>query len=449
MGLAFIDVVPGNKVSMDKFVIRGGSPLLGTIPVSGAKNAALPAMAAALLTDEPVILENIPHVRDIETTRKLLAAMGAEVELGYGRAQHRTTISCRNLASPEASYELVKTMRASTLVLGPLVARCGRARVSLPGGCAIGARPIDLHIKGLERLGARIKQEHGYVEATAKRLKGAEIVFDKITVTGTEDLLMAAALAEGETLMLNCAREPEVADLAALLNKMGARIEGAGTATIQIKGVDKLHGAKHRIIPDRIEAATFIVAGAITGGDLNVSGCDPHHLGALLQKLSEVGVKTAHTKDSVRVMGDNPLKAADMITEEYPGFPTDVQAQYMALATQADGTSIITENIFENRFMHALEMVRMGANIKIEGSRAIIRGKAALSGAAVLASDLRASASLVIAALVADGETIIDRVYHIDRGYENIEEKLRAVGAQIRRIGEILPKKAVAPAAHA
>jgi UDP-N-acetylglucosamine 1-carboxyvinyltransferase len=434
---------------MDKFVIRGGTPLLGTVRVSGAKNAALPCIAAALLTDEPVILENIPQVRDIETTRRLLTAMGAEVELGYGRAHHRTTIHCKNLATPEASYELVKTMRASTLVLGPLVARCGRARVSLPGGCAIGARPIDLHIKGLEQLGATIVQDHGYVEASAKRLKGAEIVFDKITVTGTEDLLMAAALAEGETIFQNCAREPEVADLAALLNKMGARIEGAGTATIRIHGVEKLHGAKHRIIPDRIEAATFIIAGALTGGDINVSGCDPSHLGALLQKLKEVGVKTAQSAESVRVMGDNPLQAADMITEEYPGFPTDVQAQYMALVTQAEGTSVITENIFENRFMHAQELVRMGANIKIEGRRAIIRGKAQLSGAAVLASDLRASASLVLAALVADGETIIDRVYHIDRGYENIEEKLRGVGAQIRRIGEILPKKAAAPLARA
>jgi len=433
---------------MDKFVIRGGNPLLGTIRVSGAKNAALPAMAAALLTEEPVILENIPQVRDIETTRKLLAAMGAEVELGYGRAQHRTTISCRNLTSPEASYELVKTMRASTLVLGPLVARCGRARVSLPGGCAIGVRGIDLHIKGLETLGATITQDHGYVEATAKRLRGAEIHFDKITVTGTEDLLMAATLADGETVMQNCAREPEVADLADLLNKMGARIEGAGTSTIRVKGVEKLHGARHRIIPDRIEAATFIIAGALTGGDLNVSGCDPHHLRALLDKLKEVGVKTTHNGDSVRVMGDNPPTAADMITEEYPGFPTDVQAQYMTLATQADGASIITENIFENRFMHAQELVRMGANTKIEGRRAVVRGKTPLSAAAVLASDLRASASLVLAALVADGETIIDRVYHIDRGYEHIEEKLRGVGAQIRRIGEILPKKAAAPAAR-
>jgi len=434
---------------MDKLVIRGGNPLLGTIRVSGAKNAALPAMAAALLTEEPVVLENIPQVRDIETTRKLLAAMGADVELGYGRAQHRTTISCRNLASPEASYELVKTMRASTLVLGPLVARCGRARVSLPGGCAIGARPIDLHIKGLERLGAQITQEHGYVEASAKRLRGAEIVFDKITVTGTEDLLMAAALAEGETIMQNCAREPEVADLADLLNKMGARIEGAGTPTIRIQGVERLHGARHRIIPDRIEAGTFIVAGALTGGDLNVVGCDPNHLTAVLQKLAETGVKIAHNQDTIRVVGHGDLKAADMVTEEYPGFPTDMQAQYMALATQAQGTSVITENIFENRFMHAQELVRMGANLKIEGRRAIVRGRTELSAAAVLASDLRASASLVIAALVADGETIIDRVYHIDRGYEHIEEKLRGVGAQIRRIGEMLPKRVAAPVVRA
>ena len=431
---------------MDKFVIRGGNPLLGTIRVSGAKNAALPCMAAALLTAEPVILESIPQVRDIETTRKLLAAMGAEVELGYGRAQHRTTICCRNLATPEASYELVKTMRASTLVLGPLVARCGRARVSLPGGCAIGARPIDLHIKGLERLGAKIVQDHGYVEASAERLRGAEIVFDKITVTGTEDLLMAATLAEGETVMQNCAREPEVADLADLLNRMGARIEGAGTATIRVKGVARLHGAKHRIIPDRIEAATFIIAGALTGGDINIAGCDPRHLGAVLQKLNEAGVKTTHTADSVRVMGDNPFRAADMVTEEFPGFPTDVQAQYMALATQAEGTSIISENIFENRFMHAQELVRMGANIRVEGRRAVVRGGTPLSGAAVQCSDLRASASLVIAALVAQGETILDRVYHIDRGYERIEEKLSAVGAQIKRIGEMLPQRTQAPA---
>jgi UDP-N-acetylglucosamine 1-carboxyvinyltransferase len=432
---------------MDKFVIRGGNPLIGNIRVSGAKNAALPAMAAALLTDEPVILENIPDVRDIQTERRLLESMGAEVELGYGRAHHRTTICARALGRPEAAYELVKTMRASTLVLGPLVARCGVARVSLPGGCAIGARPIDLHIKGLERLGATITTEHGYVEAKAERLKGNRIIFDKITVTGTEDLLMAAVLAEGETVMENCAREPEVADLAALLNKMGAQVEGAGTSTIRIKGVEKLGGAKHRIIPDRVEAATFIIAGALSGGDLLVSGCDPHHLTALFQKLEENGAKVRVTaQDTIRVMADGDLRASDMATEEYPGFPTDMQAQYMALATQAEGSSVITENIFENRFMHALEMVRMGANIKIEGRRAIVRGKTPLSAAAVLASDLRASASLVLAALVADGETIIDRVYHIDRGYERIEEKLRGVGAQIKRIGEMLPRRATGAA---
>ena len=434
---------------MDKFVIRGGNPLHGTIRVSGAKNAALPAMAAAILTEEPVILENIPDVRDIQTERNLLVSMGAEVELGYGRAHHRTTLCCRNLARPEAAYDLVKTMRASTLVLGPLVARMGRARVSLPGGCAIGARPIDLHLKGLEKLGATITQEHGYIEARADRLRGGHIVFDKITVTGTEDLMMAAAMAEGETLMENCAREPEVSDLAALLNKMGARIEGAGTSTIRVQGVEKLHGARHRIIPDRIEAGTFVIAGALTGGDLLVSNCEPRHLGAMLAKLEECGVKLEISNDSVRVMGDNALIAADVITEEYPGFPTDMQAQYMALATQAEGSSAITENIFENRFMHAQELVRMGASVKVEGSRAVVRGRTPLSSAAVQCSDLRASASLVIAALVADGETILDRVYHIDRGYERIEEKLRGVGAQIRRIGEMLPKRAVAPLASA
>ncbi len=431
---------------MDKFVIRGGNPLLGTIRISGAKNAALPAMAAALLTDEQVILENIPQVRDIETERRLLASMGAEVELGYGRAQHRTTIRCAHLVAPEAAYELVKTMRASTLVLGPLVARCGMARVSLPGGCAIGARPIDLHIKGLEQLGAKISQEHGYVVARADRLRGGHVVFDKITVTGTEDLLMAATLADGETLMENCAREPEVGDLASLLIKMGANIEGAGTPTIRVKGVQRLHGARHRIIPDRIEAGTFIVAAAMTGGDVNVTGCDPEHLAALLNKLQEVGVKVRHNGESVRVMGDGEFKPSDMSTEEYPGFPTDMQAQYMALATQAEGASVITENIFENRFMHAQELVRMGANIKIEGRRATVRGKTQLSAAAVLASDLRASASLVLAALVAQGETIVDRVYHIDRGYEHIEEKLRGVGAEIKRIGEMFPKRLSTPA---
>ncbi len=427
---------------MDKFVIRGGNPLAGTIRVSGAKNAALPAMAAALLTDQPVVLENIPDVRDIQTMRRLLVSMGGEVELGYGRAHHRTTIDCSKLANPEAAYELVKTMRASTLVLGPLVARMGRGRVSLPGGCAIGARPIDLHIKALERLGATITQEHGYVEARADKLRGGHVVFDRVTVTGTEELMMAATLAQGETVMENCAREPEVVDLAALLNKMGAKIVGAGTAIIRVQGVASLGGAKHRIIADRIEAGTFVIAGALTGGDLIVSNCEPKHIGALLEKLHEVGSNIQQGGDTVRVMSNGALKAADVMTEEFPGFPTDLQAQYMALATQAEGTSIITENIFENRFMHALEMVRMGANIKIEGRRAVVRGKTTLSAAAVLASDLRASASLVLAALVADGETIIDRVYHIDRGYERIEEKLRGVGAQMKRIGEMLPKRA-------
>lgn len=431
---------------MDKFIIRGGNQLMGSIRISGAKNAALPAMAAAILTDEPVILENIPDVRDIQTERNLLVSMGAEVELGYGRAHHRTTLCCRNLANPEAAYELVKTMRASTLVLGPLVARMGRARVSLPGGCAIGARPIDLHINGLEKLGATIIQEHGYIEAVAERLRGGHVIFDKITVTGTEDLMMAATLAEGETLMENCAREPEVSDLAALLIKMGANIEGAGTSTIRIRGVEKLRGARHRIIPDRIEAGTFVVAGALTGGDLTLTNCNPAHLGALLHILEECGVTVQAGLDSVRITNGHSLKAADITTEEYPGFPTDMQAQYMALATQAEGTSVIIENIFENRFMHAQELLRMGANIRIEGRKAVVRGHTPLSGAAVQCSDLRASASLVIGALVAEGETILDRVYHIDRGYERIEEKLRSVGAQIRRMGEILPKRTALPA---
>jgi UDP-N-acetylglucosamine 1-carboxyvinyltransferase len=423
---------------MDKLVIRGGEPLLGTIRVSGAKNAALPCMAAALLTDEPVILENIPQVRDIQTTRNLLAAMGAEVELGYGRAQHRTTIHCKTLVAPEANYELVKTMRASTLVLGPLVARCGHARVSLPGGCAIGSRPIDLHIKGLETLGAKITQDHGYVEARADRLKGAEIIFDKITVTGTEDLLMAATLAEGETVMKNCAREPEVADLAELLNKMGAKIQGAGTSTIRVTGVSKLKGAKHRIIPDRIEAGTFMIAGGITRGDLTVAGCKAEHVHALTVKMRQAGIEVVEeTPERIRVRGassnSKKMHAVDMTTEEYPGFATDLQAQYMALMTQADGISFITETIFENRFMHVLELARMGANIRIEGRQAIVAGQARLSSAEVICSDLRASASLVLAALVADGETVIDRVYHMDRGYEGIEKKLAGVGASIQR----------------
>jgi UDP-N-acetylglucosamine 1-carboxyvinyltransferase len=399
-------------------------------------------MAAAILTEDEVVLENIPQVRDIETERKLLVSMGAEVELGYGRAQHRTTISCRVLSDPVAKYEIVKTMRASSLVLGPLVARTGLARVAMPGGCAIGGRPIDLHIKGLETMGATISYEHGYIEARAERLKGAHINFDKITVTGTEDILMAAVLAEGETVLENCAREPEVTDLAALLTAMGAKIEGAGTAVIRVQGVEKLHGARHRINPDRIEAGTFLVAGAITGGDLVVANCNPAHLSAVIGKLEEAGARIDMIgKDSIRVRSEGDLKAADVSTEEYPGFPTDMQAQYMALATQADGTSVVTENIFENRFMHVQELVRMGANIKVDGRSATIRGKAPLSATAVMCSDLRASASLVLAALVADGESILDRVYHMDRGYEHIEEKLRGVGAQIRRMGNVFADK--------
>src|SRR5438270_2133795 len=427
---------------MDKFVVRGGNPLLGTIKVSGAKNSALPCMAAAILTEDEVILENIPQVRDIETERKLLTSMGAEVELGYGRAQHRTHIKCGMLSDPVAKYEIVKTMRASSLVLGPLIARTGVARVAMPGGCAIGGRPIDLHIKGLEAMGATITQDHGYLEARADRLKGAHIVFDKITVTGTEDLLMAATPADGETVFENCAREPEVSDLAALLIAMGAKIEGAGTSTIKVKGVSKLHGAKHRINPDRIEAGTFLIAGAITGGDLNVDCCNPAHLGAVIAKLESCGVRLDVGKDSIRVRsGGDGLKASDISTEEYPGFPTDMQAQYMALATQTEGATTVTENIFENRFMHVQELNRMGANITVQGRTATVRGKSQLESAAVMCSDLRASASLVLAALVADGETILDRVYHLDRGYEHFEEKLRGVGAQIRRLGAVFGKK--------
>jgi len=427
---------------MDKFVIRGGNPLLGTIKVSGAKNSALPCMAAAILTEDEVILENIPQVRDIETERKLLESMGAKVELGYGRAQHRTVIQCAVLSDPVAKYEIVKTMRASSLVLGPLIARTGMARVAMPGGCNIGGRPIDLHIKGLEAMGATIIYDHGYLEARADRLKGAHIVFDKITVTGTEDLLMAATLADGETVFENCAREPEVTDLAALLVSMGAKIEGAGTSTIRVKGVSKLHGARHKINPDRIEAGTFLIAGAITGGDLNIDCCNPKHLGAIIGKLEECGVKLDVGTDHIRVRSEGRgFKCSDISTEEYPGFPTDMQAQYMALATQCDGTTTITENIFENRFMHVQELNRMGASIVVNGRTATVRGGGALQSAAVMCSDLRASAALVLAALIADGESVLDRVYHMDRGYERLEEKLRGVGAQIRRMGDVFPRK--------
>jgi len=418
---------------MDKFVIHGGVPLCGEIAVSGAKNSALPVLAACLLTEDPVILHRIPRVRDVRTMERLIEHTGASLERNGGPLK----VAARDITSPEAPYDLVKTMRASSLVLGPLVARCGRARVSLPGGCAIGARPINLHVTGLEHLGARIRQEHGYIEAEAPQgLRGAMVSFDRITVTGTEDLMMAAVMARGDTVLENAAREPEVTDLAVLLNKMGARIEGAGTSIIRIHGVEHLHGAEHTIIADRIETGTFLLAGALTRGDLVVRDCVPEHVHALTVKLREAGVTVEETSPTaMRVTCEGALCSVDMITEEYPGFATDLQAQFMALMTQAEGISLITEKIFENRYMHAPELVRMGANIRIDGRQAIVAGPRELTGAAVIASDLRASASLVLAGLVASGETVIDRVYHIDRGYERIEDKLSRVGAKIQRVG--------------
>ena len=419
---------------MDRFKIEGGRRLEGTVPISGAKNAALPAMAATLLTAEPVRLQNIPHVRDIITMAKLLAHMRCRVE-SPDIPPSEFTIRAETVSHAEAPYELVKTMRASVLSLGPLVARFGYARVSLPGGCSIGARPIDIHIQALEALGATISVEHGYVEARATRLRGATFRFPKITVTGTENILTAAVLAEGETVLENCALEPEVTDLASLLVKMGAKIEGAGTSTIRVEGVEKLHGATHAVIPDRVEAGTFLIAGAITGGDLLITCCRPKHLTAVINKLEECGVEIrCEGENALRVRAAKKLVAADVTTEEYPGFATDMQAQFMALATQADGVSRIRETIFENRYLHASEMARMGANIFIEGNLATVTGPTPLSGAPVTASDLRASAGLVLAALVADNTTWIDRVYHIDRGYERIELKLSALGARIERV---------------
>jgi UDP-N-acetylglucosamine 1-carboxyvinyltransferase len=416
---------------MDKLRITGGKALQGTLKISGAKNSALPALAASLLTADELRIENIPLVNDIFTTRRLLREHGVEVNL---EGDHVARLRAAKISSFEAPYDLVKTMRASVLVLGPLLARGGRARVSMPGGCAIGARPINLHIKGFEKLGAQVRTEHGYVEAVADRLVGAEIVFDKITVTGTENLMMAASLAEGRTTLENAAREPEITDLAELLNKMGAKIEGAGTPTITIHGVPALHGTTHRVIPDRIEAGTFLIAGALTGGELELTDVNPAHLLTVIEKLRETGIHIDIEDNRMLVRAQAHIVSADVITREYPGFATDMQAQYMALMTQATGISVITENIFENRFMHASELMRMGANIRIEGSRAIVAGKRQLSGATVIASDLRASASLILAALVADGTTVVDRVYHLDRGYENIESKLRSVGAQIERL---------------
>jgi UDP-N-acetylglucosamine 1-carboxyvinyltransferase len=419
---------------VDRFKIQGGRRLEGTVEISGAKNAALPAMAAALLTSEPVSLHNIPRVRDIITMAKLLAHMRCRVE-SPDIPPSEFSIRAENASHAEAPYELVKTMRASVLTLGPLVARFGYARVSLPGGCAIGARPVDIHIQALERLGAQITVEHGYVEAKAKRLRGANFRFPKITVTGTENVLTAAVLAEGETVLENCALEPEVTDLVDLLTKMGAKIEGRGTHELRIQGVERLHGATHAVIPDRIEAGTFLVAGAITGGELLLKNCDASHLGAIIEKLRECGLEIrCEGSNAIRVKPAKKLVAADITTQEYPGFATDMQAQFMALATQAKGTSHIRETIFENRYMHASEMSRMGANIAVDGNLATVTGPTRLSGAPVTASDLRASASLVLAALVADNTTYIDRVYHIDRGYEQIEERLSAVGARIERI---------------
>jgi len=422
---------------MDKFRIRGGKPLHGTVQIAGAKNSALPLMAAALLTREPVTLHNIPQVRDIVTMAKLLAFMSARVST-TGIPASTYTIESETMNDAVAPYELVKTMRASILTLGPAIARSGVAHVSLPGGCAIGARPVDLHLAALEKMGAEILTEHGYIQAKVRnggRLKSAHIVFEKITVTGTENVLMAATLADGVTRLENCAREPEIADLIHLLRKMGADIQGDDTATLKIRGVEMLRGATHSIVPDRIEAGTFLIAGAITNGDLTIANCAPAHLGAVIAKLESAGVPVEILDaTTMRVHGAKKLVAADVITEEYPGFATDMQAQYMVLATQAEGTSVITETIFENRFLHASEMMRMGANISIDGRRAVVRGPAQLSGTTVQASDLRASAGLVLAALVASGETIIDRVYHIDRGYEYIVEKLSAVGADIERV---------------
>jgi UDP-N-acetylglucosamine 1-carboxyvinyltransferase len=422
---------------MDKFLIKGGKALHGKVAISGAKNSALPVMAAALLTKERITLHNIPKVRDLITMSKLLAFMGAKVSITDIPASDYV-IQAVTLSDAVAPYELVKTMRASILTLGPLMARMGVARVSLPGGCAIGARPVDLHLAALEKMGAEITTDHGYIQAKVPnegRLKGANITFGKITVTGTENILMAAVLAEGETVLNNAAREPEVTDLVEMLRKMGAQIEGDCSSTLRIRGVDQLHGTEHTVIPDRIEAGTFLVAGAITDGDLTLTNCAPEHLASILAKLEQTGVRIETVdKTTVRVRGAKKLIAADITTEEYPGFATDMQAQYMALATQAEGASVITETIFENRYLHASEMLRMGANIIVDGRRAVVRGPSPLTGTPVIASDLRASASLVLAGLIADGETIIDRVYHIDRGYEDIVKKLRGVGAQIVRL---------------
>ena len=415
---------------MDKLAITGGTPLQGEVRVSGAKNAALPILCAALLTSEPLVLTNVPKLNDVRTMRSLLAQMGVRAEGDDGAL----TLSAATIDWPLAPYEMVKTMRASILALGPLLARCGEARVSLPGGCAIGLRPVDQHIKGLQAMGAEIDLDHGYIDARAKRLSGANFVFDVVTVTGTENLLMAATLAAGTTVLDNAAREPEVVDLADCLNAMGARITGAGTDRIVIEGVSRLSGATHAVMPDRIETGTFLVAAAATGGDVALTGTRPDTLGAVLDKLAEAGVAATIDGSTIRIQRNGRLRSVSMRTAPYPGFPTDMQAQLMALMTVADDAAMITETIFENRMMHVQELKRLGAAIEVEGNTAIVRGAQKLTAANVMATDLRASAGLVIAGLIAEGETVIDRIYHLDRGYERIEDKLSALGAHIRRV---------------
>ena len=420
---------------MDKLLITGGRRLEGEVTISGAKNAALPILCAGLLTADPLQLENVPALKDIDTTLRLLRRMGVEAQLNPDNTAH---ICAGQVSSLEAPYELVKTMRASILVLGPLLARFGEAKVSLPGGCAIGQRPVDQHIKGLTALGADIRIEHGFVIAKASRLKGTTIRTDMVTVTGTENLMMAATLAEGRTILENAAREPEVTDLAELLIKMGARIQGHGTDRIVIDGVDALHGAAHHIVPDRIEAGTFLCAVGATGGDILLRNAAPHTLGAVLDKLREAGLTLDCGTDTIRGTMNRRPKAVSFRTHEYPAFPTDMQAQVMALNTLAEGTAVITENIFENRFMHVQELRLMGAQIDIDGHTAVVKGIAELSGATVMATDLRASASLVIAGLAAAGQTTVERIYHLDRGYEHMEHKLRQIGADIQRLKESL-----------
>jgi UDP-N-acetylglucosamine 1-carboxyvinyltransferase len=419
---------------MDKLQIRGGVPLHGEVRISGAKNAALPILAGALLADAPVTISNVPHLRDVTTMIELLGRMGASVTIDE---RMRIEVDPRTTRETFAPYELVKTMRAAILVLGPLVARYGAADVSLPGGCAIGARPVNIHVAGLQAMGADVHIENGYIKARAGRLKGARIVLETVTVTGTENLMMAAALAEGRTILENAAREPEIADLAMFLNSMGARITGHGTDTIVIEGVEALHGTSYEVLPDRIEAGTYLVAGAITGGRIRARGARPEHLDAVLAKLEEAGAIVTRGDNYIEVdmQGRRP-KAVDIRTAPHPGFPTDMQAQFAALNTVADGVGTIIETIFENRFMHMLEMRRMGAEIRLEGNTAIIKGVPKLTAAPVMATDLRASASLVLAGLVAEGTTEVERIYHIDRGYECIEEKLQGLGAQIRRVAE-------------